>query len=181
MPPPTDAPFRLRDIALVAYGPTIVGATGYGAVMPVLAFRASELGADVSTAALVVGLLGVGMLLSSLPSGAIVARVGERRALFTAGMVNAVAMVVAAASPSVVLLAAAVVVSGMSWTMFLIARQGFMIDAVPVGYRARALSTLGGSHRVGLLIGPLLGAGVSHLFSWRRSSSSAPSCRWALG
>ena len=49
--------------------------------------------------------------------------------------------------------------------MFLIARQGFMIDAVPVGYRARALSTLGGSHRVGLLIGPLLGAGVSHLFS----------------
>ena len=165
MPPSTDATFRLRDIALVAYGPTIVGSTGYGAVMPVLAFRARELGADISTAALVVGLLGVGMLLSSLPSGAIVARVGERRALFTAGMVDAVAMVVAAASASVVLLGAAVVVSGMSWTMFLIARQGFMIDAVPVGYRARALSTLGGSHRVGLLIGPLLGAGVSHLFS----------------
>ena len=32
----------------------------------------------------------------------------------------------------------------MTWTMFLIARQGFMIDAVPVAYRARAMSTLGG-------------------------------------
>ena len=94
MPPAQDAPFRLRDIALAAYGPTIVSSTGYGAVMPVLAFRARELGADVSTAALVVGLLGVGMLLASLPSGALVARIGERRALFTAGLVDAVAMVV---------------------------------------------------------------------------------------
>jgi MFS family permease len=166
MPAPTsEAPFRLRDIALTAYGPTIVGSTGYGAVMPVLALRARELGADVSTAALVVALLGVGMLLASLPSGAIVARVGERRALCTAGIVDAAAMVVAARSDSVGLLAAAVVVSGMSWTMFLISRQGFMIDAVPASYRARALATLGGSHRVGILLGPLLGAGVIHLFS----------------
>ncbi|HET9423431.1 MAG TPA: MFS transporter [Nocardioides sp.] len=164
MPQAQNTPFRLRDVALPAYGPTIVGSTGYGAVTPVLAFRAGELGAGVSTAALVVGLLGVGMLLSSLPSGAIVARIGERRALFAAGVVDAVAMVVAGLSSSVALLAAAVVVSGMSWTMFLIARQGFMIDAVPVEYRARALSTLGGSHRVGLLVGPLLGAGVNHVF-----------------
>ena len=48
--------------------------------------------------------------------------------------------------------------------MFLIARQGFMIDAVPVGYRARALSALGGSLRVGLLVGPLLGAALIQAF-----------------
>ena len=47
--------------------------------------------------------------------------------------------------------------------MFLIARQGFIIDAVPPAYRARALSTLGGSHRVGLFFGPLLGAGIIHV------------------
>src|SRR5690606_4584289 len=70
-----DAPFRLRDIALTAYGPTIVGATGYGAVTPVLALRARELGADVSTAALVVALVGIGMLCSSLPSGVVVDRI----------------------------------------------------------------------------------------------------------
>ena len=43
--------FRFRDIALAAYGPSIVSAIGHGAVMPVLALRARELGADVSTAA----------------------------------------------------------------------------------------------------------------------------------
>ena len=79
-----DGGFRLRDVALAAYGPTAVNATGHGAVMPVLALRARELGADVSTAALVVALLGVGMLVASLPAGALVARIGERRTLFLA-------------------------------------------------------------------------------------------------
>jgi MFS family permease len=162
-----DRDFRLRDVALVAYGPTVVNATGHGAVMPVLALRARELGADVSTAALVVALLGIGMLMASLPAGALVARIGERRTLFLAGLVDAVAMAVAALSQSVVLLGAAVVLSGMTWTAFLLARQAFMIDAVPVTHRARALAALGGAHRVGIFLGPLLGAGLIHLFDLR--------------
>ena len=159
--------FRLRDVALAAYGPTIVNATGHGAVMPVLALRARELGADVSTAALVVGLLGAGMLLASLPAGALVARVGERRTLVVGGLVDAVVMVAAALSGSVAVLAVAVVLSGMTWSAFLLARQGYMIDAVPATHRARALATLGGAHRVGIFLGPLLGAAVIHLADLR--------------
>lgn len=164
---PTDAApgkaaedFRLRDVWLSAYGPTIVSATGHGAVMPVIALRARDLGADVSLAAVVVALLGVGMLLASLPAGALVARIGERRALVAAGIVDAAAMVAAALGPSVLALSVAIVVSGMSFTVFLLARQGFMIDAVPASHRARALSTLGGAQRVGVFVGPLLGAGL---------------------
>jgi MFS family permease len=152
--------FRLRDVALAAYGPTIVNSLGHGAVLPVLAFRARELGADVSTAALVVGLLGLGTLLASLPSGALVARIGERRALFLAGLLEGAALLGAALTSSVLALAVAVVLTGAAWSVFLIARQGFIIDAVPPAFRARALSTLGGSHRIGVFVGPLLGAGV---------------------
>jgi MFS family permease len=156
----SDQPFRLRSVALVAFGPSVVNSTGHGAVMPILALRARELGADVSTAALVVGLLGVGMLITSLPAGVVVARIGERRALLAAGLLDAAAMTGAALTPTVAGLAVAVLVSGMAWTTFLLSRQGFMIDAVPAAYRARAMSTLGGSHRVGLFVGPLLGAGL---------------------
>lgn len=136
----------------------MIASIGHGAVLPVLALRARELGADVSTAALVVGLLGVGMLLASLPAGSLVARIGERRTLFLGGFVDAAALLGATLTGSVLGLGVAVVLSGMAWTAFLIARQGYMIDAVPSAYRARALSVLGGSHRVGLLVGPLLGA-----------------------
>ena len=53
--------------------------------------------------------------------------------------------------------------SGVCWTLFLIARQGFMIDVVPITHRARAMSFLGGSYRVGVLVGPLIGAGLIHV------------------
>lgn len=152
--------FRFRDIWLVAYGPSIVSAIGHGAIMPVLALRARDLGADVSTAAAIVALTGVGMLLASLPAGALVARIGERRALVGAGFVDAAAMAFAALTDSVLGLAVGVLLSGVCWTLFLIARQGFMIDVVPISHRARAMSLLGGSYRVGVLIGPLIGAGL---------------------
>lgn len=167
MPSPTAIDFRLRDLAFAAYAPTVVSTIGHGAVMPVLALRARELGADVGTAAFVVALLGIGMLVSSLPAGALVARIGERRTLMIGGFVDAVAMVAAAATGSVVGLSVAVLISGATWTAFLLARQAYMIDAVPPSHRARALSLLGASARVGVLIGPLLGAGLIHLYGLR--------------
>ncbi len=157
------AAFRCRDIALEAYGPSIVNAIGHGAVMPILALRARELGADVSTAAFIVALLGIGSLLASLPAGALVARIGERRALTTVGSLDVLAMAAAALTDSVLALGLAVMFSGMTWTVFLMSRQGYLIDAVPFAFRARAMSGLGGSTRIGVLIGPLLGAGLIQL------------------
>lgn len=160
MIPATDEPFRLKSIALPAFGPTIVNAVGHGAVLPVVALQARDLGGSIGLAAFVVALVGLGQLVNSLPAGALVARIGERRSLAITGVIEAVAMVAAALATSVFTFAIAIFVTGCTWTVFLLARQGFIIDAVPVSYRARALSTLGGSHRIGLVVGPLLGAGV---------------------
>ena len=48
--PAADA-FRFRDIALVAYGPTVVNSIGHGAIAPLIALHARDLGASVPTAA----------------------------------------------------------------------------------------------------------------------------------
>lgn len=165
--PGDDPDFRFRDIAVVAYLPSVVSSVGHGAVMPVLVIHASNLGATTAVAAFVVALLGIGQLANSLPSGALVARLGERRTLVIAGLVDAAAMLAAFLVPSVWLLCLCVFVSGMSWTTFLQARQGFLIDAVPVSHRARAMALLGGSMRLGALIGPLLGALLIHVFGVR--------------
>ena len=106
------------------------------------------------------GLLGLGQLAMSLPAGSLIARFGERRAMVFAAVVGAVAALSAGLAPNIELLAGATVLTGMTWSVFMLARQGFMIDAVPAHLRARALSALGGSHRIGLLIGPLLGSVV---------------------
>lgn len=126
-----------------------------------------ELGASVGVAALVVAVLGIGTLVSALPAGSLVAAVGERRGLVVAGLVEAVAMLVALVAGEVWQLVAAVLVIGSASAVFGLARQAYLTDAVPVHLRARALSTLGGVHRIGVFVGPLLGAAVIGAFGLR--------------
>ena len=150
----------LRAVAVSAYGPTLLGSTGAGAVSPIIAISARELGASVGVAALLVAAVGVGQLLGDLPSGALAARIGERRALLVAALLEAVGMLVAALAGSLPMLFAGVLVIGLAGSLFGLARQAYLTEAVPVAMRARALSTLGGVHRIGYFIGPFIGAVV---------------------
>ncbi len=161
---PSRSGFSWAPLLLPAYAPAVAASSGHGAVLAVLAIRALDLGATPDVAALVVAVFGVGSLLSSLPSGTAVARLGERRALVVAGLIDAAAMVVGWRTESLVALAITALLSGATWSVYLLARQSFLIDVVPMDRRARAMSLLGGSHRLGMLIGPLLGAAVIHRF-----------------
>lgn len=161
----------LRAIALSAYGPTLLGSTGAGAVSPIVAVSARELGASVGVAALLVAMMGVGQLLGDLPSGALAARIGERRALLIAAVVEAVGMLVSALSGGLVMLFVGVLVIGLAGSLFGLARQAYLTEAVPVAMRARALSTLGGVNRVGYFIGPFIGSLV--IAAWGTGSAYA--------
>jgi MFS family permease len=66
-------------------------------------------------------------------------------------------------APNVWTLGVGVAGIGVAASVFSLARQSYLLDAVPQAVRARALSLLGGSARVGLFIGPFIGAGVIHL------------------
>jgi len=65
-----------------------------------------------------------------------------------------------ALAPSVGVLAASVLLIGVAGAVFGLARQAYLTEAVPVAMRARALSTLGGVNRIGLFVGPFVGAVV---------------------
>src|ERR1044072_555276 len=154
------ADFSLRSIAVPAYGPTIIAAIGSGAIVPIVALSALDLGASPSVAALTVGLGLIAELFFAVPAGALVHRVGERRALLWASAVDAVGAFVALTAPSLVVLMAPVFAMGFTSSGFLVARQPYLIDAVPTTMRARALSTLGGVNRIGMFIGPFVGAPI---------------------
>ncbi|SDT17175.1 Predicted arabinose efflux permease, MFS family [Friedmanniella luteola] len=156
-----------RSLAVPAYGPTVLVSIGQGAILPLVALSARDLGASVTVAALVVALAGIGQLLGDLPAGALAARVGEQRALIGACALDAVALVGAFLARSLVLLALAVLVTGLAGAVFSLARQAYLTEVVPVRMRARALSTLGGTFRIGLFIGPFIGAALVTAFDIR--------------
>ena len=157
----------LREIAVPAYGPTALASVGTGAVTPILALTALDLGATTETAAVVVALMGVGMVVGDLPAGALAARIGERRALLFAALAEGLGMVGAGLSRSVLALASAVLVMGVAGSVFGLARHAYLTEVVPAGMRARALSTLGGVHRVGIFVGPFLGAAAVSVWDTR--------------
>jgi MFS family permease len=68
---------------------------------------------------------------------------------------------------SLLLLGAALIVVGMCNATYYLARQSYLTDVAPRHLRARAMSTLGGSHRIGLFIGPFVGAAAIGLFGLR--------------
>ena len=158
------APFSLRRIAVPAFGPALLFSIGEGAVLPVVALSARGLGASVAVAALVVTLIGLGSWFFNLPASLITLKFGERWAIVGAAVASAIALAAAAVSPLVPgglwLLAAAMGVVGMAASVFNLARQKYLTEAVPVILRARALSTLGGVNRIGIFIGPFIGAAV---------------------
>lgn len=151
---------RWRDIAIPAYGPTVLVSIGQGAILPLIALSARDLGSSVGIAALIVALIGIGQLIGDLPAGALAARIGEKRALMLACFVDAVALAGAFLAQSLVALAAAIFVTGLAGSMFSLARQAYLTETVPIGMRARALSTLGGTFRIGLFIGPFAAAAI---------------------
>lgn len=154
---PAPAP-SLRSLVPAVYGPTALFGLGQGAVLPVIALSARELGASVGTAALVAALAGLGQLLGDLPAGAVTARVGERPAMIGASAVTAVALLGCVLAPTVWLLGLAVLATGVATSVWGLARQSFLTEAAPVHLRARALSSLGGVQRIGTFAGPFIGA-----------------------
>ncbi|MGG5258165.1 MFS transporter [Phycicoccus avicenniae] len=152
--------FSLRRVAVPAFGPTAAWSVGMGATLPVIALSARDLGATVPVAALFVGITTVSELVSAVPAGVLVDRLGERRALVLAGVADAAAALLAMLAPSLWVFALAVALSGPTGAVFLLARQSYLTAAAPQSMRARAMSTLGGIGRVGLFVGPLLGAPV---------------------
>jgi MFS family permease len=56
------------------------------------------------------------------------------------------------------LFAVGIAALGMCTAVFYVARAAYLTESVPAELRARALSTLSGSHRIGLFLGPFVGA-----------------------
>ncbi|MGM7668122.1 MFS transporter [Microbacterium sp. A93] len=154
----------------MVYLPTILFALGEGAVLPLIPIIAAKMGADVAFAALVASALVVGQLCGNLPAGWAVARIGERYTMVIAGLVSMVAVLGMLLAPTLGVFAASVFMLGFCAAAFGLARHAFMTTRVPIPFRARALSLLGGSFRLGIFIGPFVTAALLQIFDGEDAS-----------
>lgn len=153
-------PFGWRAIVVPVFIPTVLFGVAEGAVLPVIPALAADVGATLVAAGFIAAMIMVGELAGTLPTGWLLSRISERSAMIGAAALTAVSSAVALLGADPIWLAVGLGGIGLGAAVFQLARHAYMTVAVPLRVRARALSTLGGSMRVGLLIGPFLAAAL---------------------
>ena len=156
-------PFSLRSVALAAFLPTLLFSIGEGAIIPLIPLVANDLGATLAVAGFISAMIMLGELVGDIPSGFIVSRIGERNSMLWSSLLTIIAVLICVVAPNPVILGAGIFLIGIATAVFALARHAFMATYVPLVYRARALSTLGGVFRAGWFIGPILSAGLIYL------------------
>lgn len=161
--------FHLRSIAVAAYGPATLFGLAQGSMLPVIALSAIDRGASPSIAALISALLGIGSIVTNIPSGILATRIGERKSMLVAAIATTAGLAVCLidlghGAGALLVYGAGILLIGAASSVYSLARQSYLTEMVPGHMRARALSTLGGTMRLGIFLGPFLGAGAMELW-----------------
>lgn len=149
------ATFNIKQAALPVYLPTLLFAAGESAFIPIIPVIANNLGSDLAAAGIIAGMLTVGILVGDLPSGFIIARIGERAAMLWSTFVALIGGALALLATTGWMLGAGIFLIGLATASFALARHAFLTSFIPLSHRARSLSMLGGMFRAGAVVGPL--------------------------
>lgn len=164
----TSVASALRRLAMPVYLPWVGMSIGLGMLSVVLPLAMVDFGFGYGAISAVLGAVGVGSAIAAVPSGSLVAHLGERRTMVT-GLVGVVLSFLGLAlSERPVALVALQFAAGASMVAMRIAAQTLITHTVVAEHRGRTLSMMGGIRRFGMFVGPLLG-GVSIEwlgFSW---------------
>lgn len=178
----------LRQILWPVLVPSVLFAVGTGATLPVLVVAALQLGASAGQASLIVALQGLVSLLLTVPAGQLIDRIGDRAAMLTAtgaAVVVSAAIVVTLSFDPVAALpiyAGCLMLMAPIQNMWGLARQALVAETVDAADVGRAMTLLGGSMRVGRLLGPLLSAALLLVFPlWTPFVAAAVSAMLAVG
>lgn len=167
--PPTSPQFNLRQHPLILpiYLPTFLISLAGGILTPVLPLFLRDFGADYGLVGLVLSGQAIGMLVSDVPSGMVLRRLGQRRAMIAGlGLVFLSTMVLfwSRSVPEVLFFR---VMSGVGFAVLGVARHAYIAENATIGIRGRAVALFGGVNRIGRFSGPALGGIIGSAFSLR--------------
>lgn len=152
-------------LALPVYVPSLIWASGYGALSSVMVLAALSLGYSQAWASAIAGISGLVGVLTGPRVGHWITRVGDRRAFLVGSGLAIGALIgtlVALGDPgrmwSMVVYMVGIIALSVSSNIWSLARQSYVAESVPMSWRARGMSMLGGMLRLGQLIGPAIGS-----------------------
>lgn len=158
----------LRRLAVPVYFPVIAGTLGLALLIPVLPLYLTRSGIPLGTAAIVLAAVGAGATLGGLPAGALITRFGERAVLIGALAGISVTSALLGVSDAALVLVGLRLGTGASNIGLRLSRQTYITRRIDAAARGRSMAMIGGSFRVSLFVGPLVGGVLAETigFTW---------------
>lgn len=149
-----------KQLLLPVYIPTTFLSFGQGLMIPIIPLYALEFGASYSLAGLIVAAAWIGTMLSDLPTGMLLPRLGYRRAMILGAGLFAVATIALGLANFTAELIVYRFIIGIGTAFWGISRLAFITQVVPPASRGRTIAAFGGITRFGAFIGPAVGGFV---------------------
>lgn len=155
---------RNHTLLLPIYLPAVFVSLSLGVTDPVLPLLALELGADYAMVGVIVSGMTFGMLLTDMPAGLVVGRLGEKRTMLLGAGIASLGGFAMLLASSVFLALLARIVLGVGFSILALARHTYISERVPIAERGRAIAMFGGVARASRLAGPIIGGAVADAF-----------------
>lgn len=129
---------------------------------PILPLYLTDVGVNVS----VIGWLGAGAVISSIPGGRAITRLGQGPMLLISFGVLAICLGFVGVTEDVIPLSLLLLGAGSGQVVGRISLQSFVTGHVDDSMRARAMSLVGGTRRFGFFVGPIVGGFLADRFGF---------------
>jgi MFS family permease len=156
-------PIGLASLIVPLYLPTLCIMFGYGMIVPVLPLFARFLGAGLGVTGVIVSMRGAGALLFDLPAGAIISRMRRLPILLFAAVAAALVAMATAFVDRLLPLGLLTIAMGAMQVLWRVSIQTHIRQNLPSHQRGRAMSLVGGTARVGWVLGPVTGGYVGKI------------------
>jgi len=148
------------------YCPSFILAVIQGLALLIAPLYALDQNASWLEAGALFALKNIGTLLSSLPGGIAIARFGERRCMWTGGILVAMSTIVIYCWKTFFGFSLGIILLGLGIGIWTLARQAYLSAYCKTHERGRVMSVVATVQRVGMFLGPLIGGFVSHYYGF---------------
>ncbi len=145
-----------RALLAPVYGPWLGMSLCLGMISIALPLYLAEVGMSYVALSAVLAAIGVGSAVGGVPTGDLIARHGPRRALFFGAVTISATVMLLAATEAFPVLFALQFLAGVGAIALRISGQTWIALSVETNLRGRFLSTMGGTRRFGMFVGPFL-------------------------
>jgi MFS family permease len=160
----TPGEIGLASLILPLYLPTLCIMFGYGMIVPVLPLFARSLAAGLGVTGVIVSMRGAGSLLFDLPAGAIISRVGRLPVLLFSAVAAALTAFATGFVGRLLPLAFLTLAMGAVNVLWMLSVQTHIRQNLPSHRRGRAMAFVGGTARVGWVLGPIAGGYIGKIY-----------------